>query len=923
MHTLFIYCVDPLGNVLVLLGLTLVFCSFQQIFSQLTGGQFVLALGLGCGGIAVVTRAFAIDTGIGPPFAVDGIAVAGAAVFGGPWAALLSAIPAGTFRFMLSEPLLTVGMDIVAAAVIGAAFHQFWGARGRTIVAAHFWGLGVILALCGAVVPLLEIGADGLTWTQAMAGSARLFVAALVGYPLGVFLFCRFIKLQIQQNDALATLEIANDKLGGRAHSLEVDKQNLQAELRQLRGMEQALRENEEKFRAITEQSGEGLLITNAEGAHLLVNPKFCALTGYSAAELQGMTIQDLLPKDSRISLFPKVMADQSGQREVTITRKDGTLFQAEIGGYPINLGKRKLALGIVRDISARKQAEAALRESEEHFRNLVQGSLQGIVIERSGKPLFVNQAYAAMFGYDSVEEILQLESLNVLCAPDDRERLNQYRVSNQAESLPTQYEYRGISKEGQLIWLEAQTRTVNWQGMCALQSTVVNISARKEYQEQLLRQAHFDKITNLPNRVLALDRLNQSLVRAQRRQSKVGVMFIDLDRFKQINDTLGHGIGDTLLGLAGERLLTCVRREDTVARLGGDEFTIILPDLRLPMDVVLVAGKIVEVFGKSFAINNYEVFVTPSIGITLYPDDAEDADTLMRNADAAMYQAKEAGRNNYQFYTPILNEKAVRRLKIDSLLRQALDRRELNVHYQPIIDLRSGQVVAVEALCRWYNPELGHVTPDEFIPIAEETGLIIDIGEWVLVTACHQMRAWQSEGLPPLRLAVNVSSRQFRNSRLVQVVMRVLRDSDLQPDFLELEITESLLMNDLPEVSAILRNLNDLGVRLSVDDFGIGYSSLSYLRRFPVDMLKIDKSFIGDITTDPDDMTLVDAIIAMGRSLGLEVAAEGVETRAQLELIRERGCDLAQGFHFGRPLPPDRFVVLFRDWLRAGDGIL
>jgi diguanylate cyclase (GGDEF)-like protein/PAS domain S-box-containing protein len=917
LQNLFAIVAGSLGSLLTLLGLTLLFGSILRFLVQLPPWRYVIAVGLGCGGIAVGTRALASEIIAGVPFALDGSAVIGAAVFGGPWAVLLSALPAAVFRLMVNGPMPGAVADIAAAAALGALFHRFWIARGHPPRTLHFWLLGLLLALLGAGFPWLGFWTDAAAPAEAYAASTRLLATGLIGYPLGVLLLCRFILLHLRQIEDTASLKKAHGQLVERTRALTADNNGLASELRQLRGVEQALRENEEKFRAITEQSGEGLLITNAEGEHLLVNPKFCALTGYTANELKGLTIQNLLPKDSRISLFPKVMADQSGQREVTLIRKDGSCFQAEIGGYPINLGNRKLALGIVRDISARKQAEAALRESEEHFRNLVEGSLQGIVIERSGKALFANQSYAVMFGYASVADILQLDSLEALCAPEDRDRLNQYRSSSKNSVPPAQYEYQGIGRDGSLIWLEAQTRAVNWQGATALQSTVVDISARKQYQAQLMRQAHFDEVTNLPNRVLALDRLSQSLVRAQRRNTKVGLMFIDLDRFKQINDTLGHSIGDSLLGLAGERLLTCVRKEDTVARLGGDEFTVILPDMRLPMDASLVAGKIVEAFGKSFAISGYEVFVTPSIGITVYPDDGREAQTLMRNADAAMYQAKEAGRNNFQFYTPVLNEKAIRRLRVDSLLRQALERRELTVHYQPIIDLRTGRVVAVEALSRWHNPELGQITPDEFIPIAEETGLIMNIGEWVLGTACLQMRRWQDDGLPPLRLAVNVSSRQFRSSRLVHAVTQALHDSDLPPDFLELEITESLLMNDLPETSAILRELNDLGVRLSVDDFGIGYSSLSYLRRFPVNILKIDKSFIGDITTDPDDMTLVDAIIAMGRSLGLEVAAEGVETREQLDLIRARGCDLAQGYHFGRPLPPERFVELFKDWLR------
>ncbi|MEZ5583787.1 MAG: EAL domain-containing protein [Candidatus Competibacteraceae bacterium] len=845
------------------------------------------------------------------------MAIVSAAVFGGPWAAVITAVLAGLgYLWVLGIPTLAIVLDIGVALMLGALFHRFWITQGHSVRSLHFWMLGVALALLNTAIPWITAWVDTTAPPVTFADSVKVLAIGLVFYPVAVYSLCQFIFRELRRIEDETALSEANHRLVERSRELEATNRNLQQEIVQRQQVEHSLRENEEKYRAIIEQSGEGVLITNADGEHLLVNPKFCELTGYSETELRGLSIQQLLSKDSRISLFPKVIANGSGKREVKLLRKDGSAFYAEIGGYPINLGQERLALGIVRDITDRKQAEESLRESEEHFRNLVEGSLQGIVIDCADKPLFVNRTFAAIFGFDSPEEVLGLNSLESLYAPADVERIRQYRRSLGENSAGAQYEFQGRCRDGSLVWLEIQTRMVNWQGTAAFQSTVVDITERKNYQAELLRQAHFDKITDLPNRALALDRLHQAVIRAERNQCKAGLLFIDLDQFKQINDTLGHSAGDLLLKQAGVRLSACVRQEDTVARLGGDEFTVILPDLNAPLDTTVVARKIIDAFSKCFVIDGYEVFITPSIGITIYPDDGDTPATLMRNSDAAMYQAKEIGRNNYQFFTPVLNQKALNRLKIDSYLRTALERNELTLHYQPIIDLRSGAVVSVEALARWHNPALGQIGPDQFIPIAEETGLILPIGEWVLNTACQQARAWQNEGLPPLHLTVNVSSRQFRGKRLIHAVMQALQKSDLAADCLGLEITETLLMTDLPETTNTLQELHELGVRLSVDDFGTGYSSLSYLRRFPVDTLKIDKSFIADVGVDPDDAALVEAIIAMGRSLNLTVAAEGVETREQLEFLRVRACDLAQGYYFGRPMPPERFAELFKDWM-------
>jgi len=567
-------------------------------------------------------------------------------------------------------------------------------------------------------------------------------------------------------------------------------------------------------------------------------------------------------------------------------------------------------------DITELKRGEQAMRESEERFRSLVEGSVMGIVIDVGGNPVFANQTFADIFGYRGPDEILELKSLDAIYAPTDLMRIQHYRDARaKGESAPEDYEYQGRRKDGSLIWLQSRVRSILWKGRRAVQSTITDITLRKEYEERLHRQANFDWITDLPNRVLALDRLNSAVISARRHDRKVGLLYIDLDHFKKVNDTLGHAAGDQLLKEAAKRIKHCVREEDTVARLSGDEFAIVLPDINTAMDTETVANKLLEAFSLPFDLDGQEAFVTASIGVTVCPDDGDDPNVLIQNADAAMYRAKEQGRNTNQFYTSELNERAIARIRIEGLLRRALERKQLFLHYQPMVDIGSGQTVCVEALLRWNAPEVGAVTPEQFIALAEDTGLIVPIGEWVLQTACRQAASWRHAGLPPVGLSVNISSRQFRGGVLVDTVTQALRENGMAASSLQLEITEGLLMDDLPDTKAALHELQTMGVRLAVDDFGTGYSSLSYLKRFPVTALKIDKSFIREIPTDRGDATLVEAIVAMAHRLNLQVIGEGIETQKQLDFIRSRGCDLAQGNYFSRPLPPDDFSRMPRSW--------
>jgi len=435
-----------------------------------------------------------------------------------------------------------------------------------------------------------------------------------------------------------------------------------------------------------------------------------------------------------------------------------------------------------------------------------------------------------------------------------------------------------------------------------------VDVTHRKIAEERIQSLAYRDAVTGLPNRTLLVDRLAVAIRAARRRREKVAVLFVDLDHFKIINDSLGHATGDLLLKDVAQRLKTVVREQDTVARLGGDEFVIVMNTVKDIGDVAVAARRVLEMLGAPYFIEGRSLSVSGSIGISIFPDHGNDTTTLIKNADAAMYSAKENGRREFQFFTPGMNAQIVERLTLESSLRVALDRNELFLMYQPQIEVATGKLTGAEALLRWQHPELGLVPPDKFIRIAENSGLIITIGEWVLRTACAQARQWQSQGLPPVPIAVNVSAIQFRHEGFVQLIKRVLNHTGLPAQYLELELTEGLIMSNADVIVSMLRELKDAGVRLSIDDFGTGYSSLSYLRHFPVYKLKIDRSFIRDVTADRDDAAITSTIISMAKSLNLKVIAEGVENEEQMSFLRQQKCDEVQGYYCSRPLCGDEF---------------
>ncbi len=474
--------------------------------------------------------------------------------------------------------------------------------------------------------------------------------------------------------------------------------------------------------------------------------------------------------------------------------------------------------------------------------------------------------------------------------------------------------------KDGGLYPVEARLHISRTETPPVIVAIIQDITERKQAEERLNYLAYYDTLTALPNRVLLLDRLGQAVTRAARHRRVVAVLFLDLDRFKVVNDSFGHSMGDQLLTAVAQRLCNCMRAGDTAARFGGDEFAFILEDMAHAQDIAPIAQKILDQFTQPFRAEDpvagtQEFYFTASIGISLCPDDGEDAHILLGNADAAMYRAKGQGVNRYHFFTSELNARAQRRLNLESALHRALEQEQFVLHYQPQVNRQTGKITAVEALLRWNHPEQGLIPSMEFIPVLEETGLIVPVGEWVLRTACRQQRAWRdAAGLSPLRVAVNLSMRQLRDGRFVDSVVRILVDTGVEPAYLELEITESMVMQQIKEVIETLYVFRAVGVGLAMDDFGTGYSSLSYLKRLPLDTLKIDKSFVGDITTDPDDVAIVAATIAMAHSLRLKVVAEGVETQEQFDFLCEHGCDAMQGYFFSKPLPAEEIPRLLRN---------
>ena len=665
------------------------------------------------------------------------------------------------------------------------------------------------------------------------------------------------------------------------------------------------------------EHAADDIHWVNRQGNIVYANQAACRSLGRSREELLSLSITDIDPLISQedwSEVWKELRRRGSMTFESQHQTRDGRVFPVEVSANYLAFDGQEYDFAFVRDITERKQAEEALRASERRYRLLFERNLAGVFrTTLAGRILDCNPAAAHMFGYDSHKEVLTIPITEMYHPTFDREA---FLTKLKSERSLTNQEIRFRRRDGSSGWAMVNVSLVDDDseaGSQVVEGTLVDITERKIAEERAQSLAYFDALTGLPNRTLLRDRLTQALAAARRQKYKVALLFLDLDRFKIINDSLGHSVGDLLLQEVGVRLMDCAREQDTVARLGGDEFLIVLTNVKDIQDVAIAAERFMDAMTAVFVIQGHSLTIGCSMGVSIFPEHGADSETLIKNADAALYNAKDCGRNNFQFFTADMNAQAMERLTLENGLRLALDKKELFLLYQPQMDLFTGKITGVEALLRWQHPELGLVSPAEFIRIAENSGLIMPIGEWVLRTACSQARRWQDDGLPAVSVAVNVSAVQFRQECFPRTILSVLRDTGLAPQYLELELTESLLLSNADVVFSVLQQLTAMGVRLAIDDFGTGYSSFSYLKRFPVCKLKIDRSFIRDVAENSDDAAITTAIISMAKSLSLKVIAEGVENEAQMSFLRARHCDEIQGYFFSKPLAVDEFAEALR----------
>ncbi|TFW29461.1 bifunctional diguanylate cyclase/phosphodiesterase [Duganella callida] len=641
---------------------------------------------------------------------------------------------------------------------------------------------------------------------------------------------------------------------------------------------------------------------------------------------------------------FPFLSIGKPFQTEIEMARSDGSRLWAQLIGYVVNPDDpTQGTIWVIEDRTEQKRAEEALRNALLENQAILDSAVLGISVVENGRNLRCNRKMEELFGYGPGE----MNQLSVQAFYADKDAWESARANTLRDFAAGQVnvsEYELVRKDGTTFWarlsgrlfdlaqangrsvwlvdditlrreatealarsrdeleLRVQERTAELAGANAqLQGEIIE---RRQAEARVHHMAYHDSLTGLPNRALLSDRLDRAMLAAQRTERKLAVMFIDLDRFKTINDSLGHMTGDQLLKEVASRLCRAVRASDTVARLGGDEFVVLVPGIRGNEEASQVAEKIIEALSDSFPLEGRNLHITPSIGISVYPDDGANVETLMRNADGAMYHAKASGRNNYQFFKEVMNQTAARHFELESSLRGALAANEFELHFQPIMDIGTRRLHAMEVLLRWRRGGGELVTPDQFIPIIEENGMIVPIGEWVIRAACRQIMRWQGQGLTPVPLAVNLSPRQFMHRGLLEAIRAILDDTGVDPSLIEFEITETALMQHGEQTLEILGHINAMGIRLSIDDFGTGYSSLAYLKRFPVKKIKIDRAFIKDLEQSAEDRAIVAAIIALSDSLQLSVVAEGVETEGQYALLQRHGCQYAQGYLFSQPVP-------------------
>ncbi len=679
----------------------------------------------------------------------------------------------------------------------------------------------------------------------------------------------------------------------------------LRAQRLNARAVEQ-LHDSEERYHGLYDTMGDGMLLRSPEGVVLDCNPAFCRMLGYAREELLGQTTARFTPpgyEEVEAAANAQIEArNYSDEFEKEYLHRDGRHRWVRIRAWrhATEEGKTVNYWGLVRDVTEQRQTLAQLELS----RKIIESTSEAMLVtDAQERILAVNPAFEKITGYPALEVIGQKPSL----LSSGRHDAAFYH--GMWEALKASGHWEGEvwdrRKNGEIYPKYLRINAIHeLAGGAVLHYVGVfsDITERKKQEERIEHMAHHDALTGLPNRAALEIHLAAALAMARRNGTQVALLFIDLDNFKTINDSLGHHAGDLLLCEVADRLRSAIRESDQVARLGGDEFVVVVEGIKRSDAVAGVASKIIQAVGQPCLIEEQSLHTSPSIGISIFPDDGDSADVLMRNADTAMYYAKSSGRNNFQFFAEPMNTAANKRLHLESELWRALAENQLLLHYQPQVDLLSGRIVGVEALVRWNHPERGMISPADFIPVAEESGLILPIGHWVLLEACKQAKAWLDSGADMGDMAVNISAHQFKQPEFPASVRRILEETGLPPGRLELEITESAVMHSADSSVNVLVELKAMGVKLAIDDFGTGYSSLAYLRRFPIDRLKIDRSFVADLEGDQDAASLVSSIIALGQSLGLRLVAEGVETSGQADFLREKSCERVQGFHFFRP---------------------
>jgi diguanylate cyclase (GGDEF)-like protein/PAS domain S-box-containing protein len=662
-------------------------------------------------------------------------------------------------------------------------------------------------------------------------------------------------------------------------------------------------------LRSIIESTADGLLVVNMDGIIVTSNRRFAELWHLSPDVVAkgddqralASVLEQLTDPESFVDKVRELYSDPAAESFDVLEFKDGRVLERY--SVPQLLDGRPVGrVWSFRDATLRRRAEQALRASEGRYRLLFERNLAGVFRNTvDGRVLESNEACARILGFDTPQELARHGAAEAYFEPEQRralmERLQHHRSLSNLEICLRR-------KDGSPVWVLENVTLIEEEGTPGVVAgTLIDITDRKRAEQQIVYQATHDALTGLPNRAYFRDRLLGAMALAHRDERRVAVLFLDLDHFKLANDTLGHTLGDRLLQAVADRLRGSVREGDIIARVGGDEFTILLSQLPVVEDAVSVAQKVMEAVALPLEVEGHTLYVTTSIGVALFPDDGHDADALLKNADVAMYRAKEAGRNAYQLCTPELNARVHERLAAENRLRHALQRKEFELHYQPQVAVETGAVPAVEALLRWRRPERGLREAAEFVGLAEESRLILPLGEWVLREACRHAHGWLQEGLA-LRVAVNVSPRQFQQRGFAETVKTALAESGLPPHLLDIELTESAALQNADAAAVTLRALREHGCRVSIDDFGTGYSSLVYLRRFAISAVKIDGSFVRDAPQDPSDAAIVRSVISLCQSLHLGVVGEGVETADQLAFLRDHGCDLAQGFLLGRPMP-------------------